>query len=332
MISDVKVIISTKKVPGKRAFGMPLLLASMETAAVLYTVCANIDEVKKVFPETTPTYKAAATLFMQDNAPSKIAVCGSTEKATTALEKEWDKDWRQLILVSNEKEGDDTFDVISTYIEAKKDKMFFAHISDVIAITTAIKKNERTVAFCHKGGADTFPQAALVGATAGLDTGSFTYKNTILKGVESEVFTDAELDAIHAAGAICFLAKAGDNVTSEGKVLSGEYVDIIDSKDYVVKNIEYSIQKVLNSAKKIPYDNNGIAMLESATINVLKDAYNKGMIAIKEDGMPDYSSTFATRDNTAASDRAERKYLNGSFSFGLAGAIHNVEIHGEIII
>lgn len=327
--SDVKVIISMKKVAGKLAFGVPFLLATMETKAVPYTVCSGIDEVKKLFPEDTNTYKAASVLFMQDNAPSKVAVCGATEKATIALGKEWDKDWRQLILTNGDTEGDDTLSVISNFVEAKKDKIYFAKVDTLEQITADIKANERTVAFMYKG-ALAFPQAALVGATAGLDTGSFTYKNLTLKGIAPEVITD--IDAVHEKGAICFLTKAGDNVTSEGKVISGEYIDIVDSKDYIISNIEYSVQKVLNQSSKVPYDNNGIAMLESAVINVLKDAYNKGIIATNEDGLPDYSTSFATRENTDPADRAERKYTGGTFSFGLAGAIHNVEIHGEIVV
>lgn len=331
MANDVKVIISTKKVPGKLAFGMPFLLASMETKAVPYTVCTGIDEVKKIFPEDTPIYKAAETVFMQNNAPAKVAVCGSTAKVTEALTAEWDKDWRQLVVINNGAENDDTFEAISNFVEAKKDKLYFAKISSIDEIKPELKTNERTIAFCYIGTSE-FPQAALVGATAGLDAGSFTYKNTILKGILPELLTDDEIDAIHAAGAICFLSKAGDNVLSEGKTLSGEYVDIIDSKDYIISNIEYSVQKILNTSPKIPYDNNGIAMLESTTINVLKDAYNKGIISNNEEGLPDYSTNFATRAETEESDRAARKYIGGSFSFGLAGAIHNVEIRGEIVI
>lgn len=331
MANDVKVIISTKKVPGKLAFGMPLLLASTQTTAVPYTVCTGIDEVKKIFPEKTPIYEAAEIVFMQNNAPKKVAVCASTARTTEALTAEWDKDWRQLVVVSSGTEEDDTFELISDFVEAKKDKLFFAKIAALDEIKSEQKTNERTIAFCYAG-LSKYPQAALVGATAGLDAGSFTYKNTILKGVLPENLTDDQIDAIHAGGALCFLTKAGDNVTSEGKVLSGEYIDIVDSKDYVISNIEFSVQKMLNTANKIPYDNNGIAMLESTTINVLKDAYNKGIISNTQEGLPDYSTSFATRAQTDASDRAARKYIGGSFSFGLAGAIHNVEIHGEITI
>ena len=64
----------------------------------------------------------------------------------------------------------------------------------------------------------------------------------------------------------------------------------------------------------------------------MKDAYNKGMIATNEDGSAAYTVDYAMRENTEPADRAARKYLGGQFSFALAGAIHEVEITGEIII
>ena len=174
--------------------------------------------------------------------------------------------------------------------------------------------------------------AALVGEASGRDVGTFTYKNLILKGIEPEDLSDTEIDAITAANGIAFVTKAGDNVTTEGKAMSGEYIDIVDSKDYVISNLEYQTQKMLNTMGKIPYDNNGIAVLESAAVNVMNDAYNKGIIATNDDGTPGYSVDYATREETDEADRAARKYLGGHFSFKLAGAVHMVEISGEIEI
>jgi hypothetical protein len=80
----------------------------------------------------------------------------------------------------------------------------------------------------------------------------------------------------------------------------------------------------------VPYDNNGIAMLESVAVDVLQDAYNNGMIATKANGDPDYSVYYALREDVPESDRASRQYLYGGFTFALAGAIHYVEISGTI--
>lgn len=331
MASDIKVIINTQKVVGKIGFGIPLILSGKETTATAYTECKSLDEVKKVFAETTNVYKAAKLLFMQDNAPAKIAVCGLTDKVTTGISSILNNDWRQLIVTSTGTEGEDTIKDIADYIETTGDKMYFASVSDLTDIT-GITGNDRTVLFYYDIENVVEPVAALVGATAGLKVGSFTYKNIILKGLEPLELSDTQINNIHSKGAITFVTKAGDNVTTEGKVVSGEYIDIIDSKDYIIKNLEYQTQKTLNNSLKVPYTNQGIAMLESVAINVLQDAFNNGIIATDEDGNPDYSVNYAMREETEDSDRAARKYLGGQFSFSLSGAVHEAEIVGEILV
>ena len=315
MANDVKVKIDLIKAQGRVSFGIPLILAGKQEQAVPFTTCSSLAEVKTAgFAETTDVYKSAQLIFMQDNAPQKISVFGSTDDAITALEKIWDKDWRQLIVTSVGKEGEKTIGEISDYVESRDEELFFCHVANV-SEATDLKGNERTVCMVYGGSDYAFPEAALVGATAGRDPGSFTYKNMILKGITPDLLKDSEIEAIHAANCIAFVTKAGDNVTTEGKTCSGEYIDIVDSKDYVIQSIEYRCQKVLNTVAKLPYDNNGIAALEGETISVLLEAYNNGMIGVTDEGDPDYTVNFATRADVPAADRTARVYNGGTFSF-----------------
>lgn len=333
MVSDVKVIINLAKPTGKAGTGIPLILAGKETTAVPYTVCGDIDEVKTLFAETTTVYKMAQLLFMQDDAPEKIAVCGSLDGSKTALEKIWDKNFRQIMIASLGEEGEDTLKTISDYVEAKKDKLLFVTINSLSDISTLIEP-ERTIAFKYGTTEKPAPEAvaALVGATAGLTAGSFTYHDVILKGLEPEEFTTAEFTSYQDKNVICFVEKAGDNVTTDGKSLSGEFIDIIDTKDWLVREIEYRTQRVLNMNKKVSYDNRGISQLESVAVGVLKEGYENGMIAVTDDGLPDYYVAYAPRSETDPNDRLVRLYKLGKFGFGLAGAIHNVQVRGEISI
>lgn len=327
MALDVKVKIDLLKPVGNLGFGYPLILETGAEKAVAYTECSNIDEVVTAgFANTTEVYKAATLMFMQENAPAKIAVCAIAGTADAELPNIVDKEWRQLIVI-----GEDTGAAISDYIETTSNKMFF----DTVA-TAPTKKAEynRTVTFVYASMDDyaNVAAAALVGATAGYEAGSFTYKNIVLKGLTAQSFTDAEITAMHANGGITVLNKAGDNVTSEGIVNSGEYIDIIDSQDWIVSNIEYKTQKKLNAVKKIPYTNVGIAMLENVAASVLKTAYDNGMIATNDDGTSAYTVSYALRSESDPADIAVRKYIGGKFAFTLAGAIHNVEVNGEISV
>lgn len=325
--NDVVVKITQKQVAGSASFGVPLIIQGMGTSAKEYAEYGSLDEITDAgFATDGPVYKQCTKLFIQNDRPSKIAVCVGTGKVTETLNLIKEKDFRQVIPILGEE--DDTLKDLAAYIEATEDKMLFTKVADSASLA-AVGKMDRTVAVVYAG-EEYGVEGALVGATAGLTIGSFTYKNILIKGIPADPLTDAQIDSIHAAGGICIVQKAGDIVTSEGKALSGEYIDIIDSKDYVIRNIAYKSQKLLNSSPKLAFDNTGISQLEGVVTNVLKEASMMGIIAVDEDGIPLYSTNFATRAETNPSDRTERNYKGGKFSFELAGAIHYATISGIV--
>lgn len=330
MSNDVKVVISLSKASPRAGFGFPLIFAGKQPQAVPYTVVGSLAEVVTAgFAAETEVYQAAQLLFMQNEAPSKIAVCAATSDTVTALPSVLGEDWRQLIVVSGDDDSDAT--AISDYIESCGKKASYFCSVDSSAFLSEFKGNKRTTVVVYAGTDVATPEAAIVGATAGREVGSFTYKNIILKGVTAQAFTDAEVDTLHEAGGITYLLKAGSIVTSEGTCASGEYIDIVDSEDYIIEQIEYQSQRLLNRVPKLFYDNRGISSLEGVVLSVLLDAARNGMIAQNEDGSYAYSVNFLSRAECAEADISARDYKGGSFSFELAGAIHNAVISGEII-
>lgn len=326
-MNDVTVKITQKAVAGNAGFGVPLILQSKGISSKEYKEYASIDEVMEAgFTMEDPIYLQCSKLFMQNDRPASVAVCVGTGTAIETLNLIREKDFRQVIPLLGEE--DSSLRELAEYIETTEDKMLFVKASEV-SLLSNIGKLDRTFAIVYAG-EDSGVEGAVVGATAGLTVGSFTYKNIIIKGITPDPFTDAQIKDIHAVGAICIVRKAGDVVTSEGTVLSGEYADIIDSIDYVVKNIAYKSQKMFNSSPKLPFDNRGISQLEAVTIGVLKDAYGMGIIAEDDNKLPIYSTNFATRTETSQSDRKERNYKGGKFSFEPAGAIHYTTVNGTI--
>lgn len=336
MALDVKVKIDLVKPLGKTSFGMPLILEENATTEKSYTECTSLEEVITAgFAETTKTYKAASAIFMQNDAPEKIAVCATTGDTSAWLTNVSNvgKEWRQLIVVTNSEDTPISVSSIMAKIETLDNKVYFADLETDDSTELTVNGINRTVLFyCNATEDYPSPVSALVGATAGKAVGSITYKNMILKGIAPQNLSESEITAIHDKGGITFVTKAGDNVTSEGKVAGGEYIDIIDSQDYIISNLEYRTQKALNTSNKIPYDNNGIALLQSICEDVLKDAYNNGIIASTADGTPDYTVNYALSDQVSDDDRVSRRYVGGRFSFKLQSAVHNVEVIGEIII
>ena len=329
MALDVKVKIELSKAVGTVGFGIPLLLESGAENAVAYTECFSMEDVVSAgFAETTAIYKAANAVFAQEHRPSKIAVCASTDTLTNAITAVVAKDFRQIIVVGGET---DEFISAADYVETTKKMMFVSMAKaefDTFKAGLSGKKYNRTVIFVN---GTAYANAALVGEMAGRPVGSYTYKFKTLKGVIAETFTDAELTALHDAGAFAYVTKAGDDQTSEGISQSGVYIDETENLDYVIQNIEYRTQKVFNTTAKVPYDDRGIALVESATETALREAAVNGVIAQLADGSYDYSVSFGARSVTTEADRASRVYKYGTFKFSLAGAIHYAEIAGEVV-
>lgn len=327
MSSDVTVKIDLAKPVGSAGFGIPLIFSV--GAAVDYTECTELAEVKTAgFDTTTNTYKAAELMLSQKPRPETIAVMGVAAKdgVSAALSGILNKSWRALVPIDIDAA---TLTTIAQAIEVTDDKLIFPVVADVSKLT-ALGTGERTIGFIHS---NALANAALVGKTAAMTPGSFTYKNQILKGIDPMTYSDAQLKAIHDANGITFVEKAGDNVTSEGKTMSGEYVDIIDCKDWIINQIIYRTQKLLNRVGKVPYDNTGIAMLEAECLTVLKEAASMGMIAFDTDtNQYLYSVNYSLREEQSDTDRVARRYVGGAFTFELAGAIHTVKVNGEISI
>lgn len=322
MALDVKIIINSVKPVGNIGFGCPLILEENATKAIEYTEVSSLSElVTAGYAATTDVYKAAQLMFMQNHAPKKIAVCSTTDTAAKWVieEKNASKGWRQLVVVNA-----DATSVAGTMtaIEAqtKYPKFYYANVefeSEKLSVTGI----ERTL-ICYFDATDDIPcpVAALAGEVAGLEVGSYTLNNMVVKGIEGLELSDAEIEAVHEKGGVTFVVAAGDVVCSEGTTAGGLYVDNVDGDDYIKQQLEYKTQKVFNNNLKVPYNNVGIAMLESAAIEVMKDAQNKGIVDT-------YTTRYDLREDTSESDRMARRYVGGNISYTRAGAIHTIEVN-----
>lgn len=328
MALDVKIIINMTKPVGSVGFGCPLILEGSATKEVAYTECANLAEVEKAgYATGTDVYLTAQLMFMQEHAPKKIAVCSATTEvdAWLKVENNMSKGWRQLVVV-----GADATEVktIMTTIEANKTypKIFYATVAenDTTIAANDVKGIERTV-ICYYNSTESVPcpVAALAGEVAGLEVGSYTLNNMTVKGIEGLELSETEIEAIHAKGGITYVVSAGDVVASEGITAGGLFVDNVDGNDWIKQQLEYKTQKVFNNNLKVPYTNAGIAMLESAAVDVMTEAMSKGIIE-------NFEVKYDLREDTKEADRAARKYYGGNISYTMAGAIHKIEINCDL--
>lgn len=329
-LKDVTVIINIKKPTPKIGFGKPLIIGTSASGAD-YKSYRSLDAVKKDYSANTEVVKAATALFGQgDNSPASIAVMMKKAADTgwdEFMEKALSQDWHFLVSTSSTLEN---ITAIADLIEADDSRQFFASTSKKEDLKAILAKGYKNTAIFYHANTDNYPEAAWIGSTGSLDVGSVTWKFRELNGITPLELSAAELNEIHELGANTYVTKAGDNVTSEGKSVSGEYIDVIHAKQYVTYSIEYEVQKLLNKTDKVPYTSAGIAMIESVVKTVLQRCFNQGMIASDKDGIGIYGTSFKSRDEVDPAERVKREYNEGSFYFEIAGAIHSTTIRGVI--
>ena len=348
-ISDVTVNISIEDVVNLAAFGGNCLYVATESEiAIPYTEIYKDDnaEEKITAKEEFTADKAKALInavnlaFMQDPCPEKIAVLSCP---INNLTKYLSCSFRYLIPIG---EAIENIEKLAEKIETS-DKMLGVYLSTeehtgAEAKLKAMKEKGYARTFVYIGVKNEDAEShfdcnqittALLAKCSCKPVGSYTYKNQVLKGVyPDEAITKEELDKLHESNVNAFVKKAGYNVTSEGVCINGEYIDIMDARDWVVTQIQYQLQQALIVNDKVPYTNAGIGLLESTCVNVLQDAFVNGIIAEDDNGDGAYTVNFKARSETKASDREKRKYVEGRFSFELAGAIHKLVINGTIRI
>ncbi|KHD86374.1 hypothetical protein NG54_03400 [Heyndrickxia ginsengihumi] len=349
-LSDVTVTIDLVKPSGLVGLGKPLILAQ-KTGTSFIKNYSDITAVKEDFDESTNAYKKAAAIFAQSHRPKELSIAtydpgvtgtegteegteetGSAEPsgittAAKAVEKYFWNDWF-FALTADAEQADKI--AVADYVEGQKFKLFVVKTqSESERKAFKDKKYEFVIDFYHPT-ADEEADAALVGECGSQTVGSITWKFKTLTGITPIDITSDELNAIHQDGAIAYVMKAGISQTSEGLVVSGEYIDVIHGKSWIKTNIETSVQTAFANNPKLSFDSRGISVLEGQVTTVLKQAFTNGIIAADSDGNPIYSITAKSRDDIPADERASRIYNGLSFSFDLAGAIHEATITGEI--
>lgn len=332
-ISDVKVTIDVQEPTRLLGFGNVVILSAKDGGHA-YKEYYELAEVEKDFANSTDEYKMAKAILDQDNAPEKVAVycvdSATSETLADGLAEIYNKDFYFIVMPENTPAK--VLAVAAKLDELKNGKIIVTRVADTTNLATYKEntvKYENLVIFYHEVEGE-YPDAALVGQLGSLPVGSITWKAKTLKNITAdEEITKTELINIHEAGAIAYVVKAGDKVTSEGITHSGEYIDVVHSKDYLINNIQYAVQKQINKSEKIPYTNTGIASLEAVVISVLQQAFTQGIIA-ETKNVPEYTTNFPDVSHTTEADRKDRKYELGTFEFRIAGAIHTALIKGTL--
>lgn len=331
---SVSITALTKAV-SQKGFGMPLILST--SGSMEYTEYRGIEEVAEDFNADTKEYKQASALLGQDPKPEKIAIYGTAYdpgggNAPSDLVDSLNSlivdhnDFYFLVCPENEI---DEVQALSDWINTQK-KMYFVSTDDITVYQQTLN-SDRTVVFVTKQ-PEECPAEAWVGACAPYDPGSITWTFKELNGISNAGFETTDINAIEEANGNTYIREGGVLLTSTSKTTSGEYIDIVRSKDWLEARITESVFFLLKNSKKVPFTSAGIAQVVAAVEGPIKRGANQGIIAKDENDKAMYSVTAPRRSEVAPNDRALRQLPGVKFNGVIAGAIEDVGIVGEVTI
>jgi hypothetical protein len=166
--------------------------------------------------------------------------------------------------------------------------------------------------------------------------GSETWANKTVSAVEASDYTGTLKAALESGHSNWTQEIGGKNVTRNGQVRAGEWIDTIRFRDWLKNDMQIRIANLLLTNPKIPYTDPGIALVENQMIASLKAGRGYGGIApdqFDDEGVlyPGFTTSVPLAMSLTESQRYSRKLVDCKFTARLAGAIHLVEVHGSLV-
>ncbi|SRR5258707_503519 len=194
-----------------------------------------------------------------------------------------------------------------------------------IASTLKTALYTRTATLYHPK-TDAFADMGWAGNVLPNPAGSETWAYKSLAGVPTVVLTANQRTNALGKNANVYETLAGLNITEFGKVSSGSYLDITRGKDWLQSRMQTRIFSKLSQLVKIPFTDQGIAIVEAEIRAQLKEGIDQSFLAAN----PAPTVTVPLAASVSAANKQARLLPNVTFQAVLAGAIHTVTINGVV--
>ncbi len=317
MILDFPVNIQRKTVGvSERGFGTILIFDT--TKEYNYKIIGPEDV--KELDTKSKAYKLASRLFMQKPQPQEVAIVGKTGDAVEGFKKILE-DNNDFFFVNCTDNSVETIKGISELcqVENKVYAVTTNSIEDAKILGKEVYDN--TFVMYHSD-PDSFAAEALA-VIMSYKIGGKTAKFKTLQGVKECVISKTDMADLEKNSIFTYIEKLGVLQTTEGKMLSGEYIDVALGEYWIRFRLEEALQRLALVEDKIPYTNKGIGMIVGETEKILSRAVDQGIV---EEGQ--YKVDYRLRQDVPSNEVALRKYDYVVWTAMLQGAIHTGQISG----
>ena len=180
-----------------------------------------------------------------------------------------------------------------------------------------------------------YPEAGIAARCFAIDPGGETWANKKLSSITVDNLNETEYNAIKAKNGNTFEKFRNVTITQNGKVAAGEWIDVIQFRDWLVETIQTEEFSMLINRDKLPFLDSGIGLVESTLNAVLVLGQKRGGIAENEldddnNVILGFKISVPKAANISANVKAQRVLRDVQFTARLAGAIHAMEIKGSL--
>lgn len=331
------------------AFNVPLILSTFDVISGKFTgrtkSYGSMKEIAEDFDEDDAVYLMANAIFSQNPSVSRVVVGrrapasgGSQEtisETMTAIQNE-DNSWYGLL--ADQAMSTSFSDIAAWALSNKKFMILWTTDSSAtIAGTLKSNNNERTAVIYHpmptkmvedvETNDPDYPDAAWMGEGFPFSPGSSTYAYKTLKGVKTDNITPSQETTLKGKNCNWYSEVGGVSVTQEGKVASGEWIDIIIGTDWIEARLREAVYSALVNNRKLPYDDRGIAIVVGLVKGVLSEAAKAGIL--QEDSIVVTAPNYA---DIPQAKKIARELPDVNFTALYQGAIHRTAINGTISV
>lgn len=312
---DFPVNIQKKTVAvSERGFGTILILDNKKDIDFKYVDADNLEGIDGAVLDI------AKRLFMQKPQPQKVAVFGKAGAIDAAFNAALEANNDFFFVVST----DNTTESIKKLAELAQvhNKIYGVTVNTIAEAKKLYNEvSENTFVMYHDDPKAYAAEAMTV--IMSYKVGGKTAKFKTIQGVKAAKVSLTELDELHKNNIFTYIEKLGVLQTTEGKVLSGEYIDIVLGEYWIRFKMEEALQRLALVNDKIPYTNVGIGMIVGACEAVLSRAVDQGIVEKDQ-----YKVDYKLREDVPSNDVALRKYDYVMWTAMLQGAIHTGQISG----
>ena len=314
------------------------IITGLKTAANAIVGLSDVVTITAVSDLVITVKSAHVAVTVSENLGIDSVAGGTIATGMTAI-KAADNDFYGVVLASHKKQ--DVLDM-ATYVETQT--MLYGTATDEAGayaqastddVLSQLKNNEYYRTFCDvRKDASDYEESAKMARCFAIDPGGETWALKSLSSVKTDGWTETEYTTIKNKNGNTYEKVRNISVTQNGKVVAGEWIDIIRFRDWLVEEIQTNVFTLLKNNDKVPYTDAGIAMVENVVRKALEDGQDRGGIAPTEydennNENPGFVLTVPLASEITPTQKATRDLKDIKFTARMAGAIHTVEIKGS---